>query len=62
MGELGNSTQDIANTPTEVVIPDNEKFIHIACGNTFSMGISLPLYPSSSSSSSSSFFYIFLLL
>ena len=56
MGELGNSTQDIANTPTEVVIPDNEKFIHIACGNTFSMGISLPLYPSSSSSSS--YFFI----
>lgn len=53
MGELGNGTQDVANIPTEVVIPDNEKFIHIACGNTFSMGITLPLCLSSSSMSSS---------
>ena len=40
---MGIGIQGMMNDPTEILIPDNEKIIQMACGNAFSIGLTIPL-------------------
>ena len=45
-GELGIGSQEQSPNPCEMPVPRNEKFVQIACGNGFSIGIGFPLQTS----------------